>query len=263
MKDFLQGNSYLTIFIPITRRWVLDELFRNIKNWHVDDETTDLLFYIDSDDEMLLNACKNYMSTVFFKNRDVVFSGNRAPSEISTEHRRKRIADAHNEIKKHIKDTRYTVGVEDDTLLEPDAIPRLLNNIKKRRNAGFVEGVQVGRWGKKMIGAWRVNDIENPTQCCTLPAIKTDEHLLEKIDGGGFYCFITPTRLFKETPARYDNDFYGPDVNYGIDLRKKGFENYIDWSIHTKHRTQRGVLVPRDADSVIKGEKTNGVWKQL
>ena len=61
--------------------------------------------------------------------------------------RRRRIAAIHNEIHKLIKPCEYVFLIEDDGALPPDALSRLLADYKAHPYAGFIEGVELGRWG--------------------------------------------------------------------------------------------------------------------
>ena len=60
---------------------------------------------------------------------------------------RRRIAAIHNEIHKLIKPCEYVFLIEDDGALPPDALSRLLADYKAHPYAGFIEGVELGRWG--------------------------------------------------------------------------------------------------------------------
>ena len=66
--------------------------------------------------------------------------------DFSINTRRRRIAAIHNEIHKLIKPCEYVFLIEDDGALPPDALSRLLADYKAHPYAGFIEGVELGRW---------------------------------------------------------------------------------------------------------------------
>ena len=71
----------------------------------------------------------------------------RAAARLRINTRRRRIAAIHNEIHKLIKPCEYVFLIEDDGALPPDALSRLLADYKADPYGGFIEGVELGRWG--------------------------------------------------------------------------------------------------------------------
>lgn len=219
----------LSVFLPISRPDV-GELISSIQKQTV--KADEYIALIDTDTEI---ALPDWIKTHY--------TGRGKPIEPSVTERRKRIVQVNNEARDLIGDTDYVISVEDDTIIPEDAFEKLLY-MATTKEIGTAQGVQVGRWGIQMIGAWRVNDVHNPTEALTLPYISTDARVIEKIDAGGWYCYITPTKLFKEIERGWHGEPYGPDVVYGLELRKKGYQNYIDWSLVTGHQKGARVLWP-------------------
>jgi len=58
-----------------------------------------------------------------------------------------------------IKPSEYVFLIEDDGVLPADALSRLLADYQRRSHAGFIEGVELGRWGISHVGAWRGDDV--------------------------------------------------------------------------------------------------------
>lgn len=253
-----------SIIIPITRHWALDKLFECLDDLICDTEKTELILYVDTDNNAVRLACYNYCDfSTKFTDKKVLISDNPAPSEVRINVRRDRIVEGREKIKELIsEDSEYIFGVEDDTIFPADSIKRMLRSIQ-RKETGFVQGVQVGRWSIKYIGAWRVNDLENPTKILTLPFLNAEgktDRFLERIDAGGFYCYMTKTKLFKEIKGEWHDDCFGPDVCYGLELRKQGFINYIDWGLICGHN-DFGVIIKPDKDTKgVKYNKINNRW---
>lgn len=173
--------------------------------------------------------------------------------------RRKRIAELNNFAKDYIK-TKWLFAVEDDTVVPSDTLVKLQRDYNNHPYAGFIEGVEVGRWNIPHIGAWRTDDIYNPTRFESL--LPNYELRIEPIDAGGLYCYLTKSENF------LDHDFLdfkqyglGPDVGFGMGLRQKGLKNYIDWSIKCRHLTKRGeIILDSNIDQVILNKTEKG-WR--
>lgn len=84
---------------------------------------------------------------------------------------------------------------------------------------------------------------------------------IEMIDAGGFYCYLTKFESFMKHEFEPYLQVLGPDVNYGLALRKTGSTNYVDWSIKCEHYDQKGQLVKKNPvqSTLTKGEKN---WTQ-
>lgn len=257
----------ILIAIPLTRKWAvqlqIEQLIMLNKFTDID---THILFFIDNKDltiDYVENQCKDLEIPYSIYN-----TGNKPPHEIRLNHRRDRIRDMLTLLQEHIKgmikEFDLLFMVEDDTNIQSDALERLMlayreltaNNV----NVGFIEGVQVGRHGIRMIGAWRCNDLEEPSRMETIPY--NQQAVYEKIDGGGLYCFITPMKLFLGHRFFWDGECFGPDVTFGLELRKKGFVNIIDWTVQTGHVDRHGnCLLPDENVKQAKYLKVDNVWK--
>lgn len=263
----------VVIFIPISRDQHLDRLFVSLEALDCDTETTSLLAYVDGD-RFLYERVSALVEASKFAGRRCVKRPYEKPTN-GLHARRKRIAAIKNESKALIGDCDYVFGIEDDTIVPPHTLSKFLNDYAAYPYAGFIEGVELGRWDIPYVGAWRADDVYEPTKIESLmphrvkgltdadgsPLLDIDE-----IDAGGFYCYLTKREhymMHEYRPFGY-NDM-GPDVNFGLFLRQQGFKNYIDWSVSCEHRTRggRGITItsttPQQAAMVKRGED----WEQF
>ena len=168
--------------------------------------------------------------------------------------RRVRIADIHNLAVKLIEDTDWVWCIEDDGILEPDALEKLVDTVERVPNVGMVTGVELGRHGNPYVGAWRVDNID---EIKTIESLSNKYHLevLEEIDACGLYCALIRADYYKKHKF-IGNNGLGPDVNLGLFLRKQGFDNYIDWSLGVTHlgvvEHEEVEVKPSDKSTVVK-----------
>jgi hypothetical protein len=134
----------------------------------------------------------------------------------------------------------YVFGIEDDTIVPPFALKRLLRGYESKPNAGFIQGVEIGRWGVNYIGAWQVDNIYDTKKFTSLPLGDG----LQEIDAGGFYCFLTKYEYYVNHDFKpYENNVLGPDIDYGIAMRQQGMRNYTDWTVKCKHYNRNGGII--------------------
>lgn len=254
----------VTIFMPITRAWRVAKVAEMLAKLDTEGYVCDLLICIDSTEiteHYVSNALEKWEIPYKYK---IIHTGKRPAVETNIATRRDRIVEMLEFSTKHIGDTDFVFMVEDDSQIEPNAMRDLLTNFAHIETAGvkvgLIEGVQVGRHGYRMIGGWRTDDLENPTVMQTIPFNRN--FLLEKIDGGGLYCMITPTHLFKAHKWYWHDNCFSVDVTYGLELRKKGYQNFIDWSVEAGHVQQDGAtLYPNESCVVVRYEKEpEGHW---
>lgn len=255
------------IFMPITRAWRMNEIAQMLGRLDTHGFKCELLVCIDNaniTEHFVANAFEKYELTIPYR---IIQTKKYPVGEVNMASRRNRITEMLEFSKKHIGDTDFVFMVEDDTDIKPLAMKALIvdyaNLTKAGAKVGFVEGVQVGRHGYRMIGGWRIDDLENPQVMQTIPFRR--DILIEKIDGGGLYCFITPTNLFKSHTWHWEAECLSVDVMYGIDLRKKGYQNFIDWTVEAGHVQQdKSTLLPNDKCVVVRYEKQPaGHWKLI
>ncbi len=192
------------------------------------------------------------------KNIVVFNSGNPPPKKMDMVSRRNRIARLRNMTKDEIGGSDFVFSFEDDTILPVGAIENLVEDWKRLDNPGFIQGVQIGRWGHSYIGGWRVDNIQNPEHYETvLPSSQS----IDTIDAGGFYCYLTSTQLYKSVDYDWQEPC-GPDVAYGLKLRQLGYNNYIDYRLLCGHIDREKIIYPVFSEVVrVTIDKTGNRWR--
>lgn len=258
------------IVVPLTRKWAVEMIAKQFAAMNrFTDINIEMLVFIDNAD-----ISESFVTDKFEK-YEVPFayrfdnSKRQAPHEIRIYYRRDRIVEMLGMVQESIRGMKRQFDmlfmVEDDTKIQADALQRLLSDYKELTDqnvkVGIIEGVQVGRHGIRMIGAWRTDDVHNPTKMATIPF--NTSSFFEKIDGGGLYCYIVPMQLFLDHRFYWHDECFAPDVTFGIELRKKGYTNIIDWTVVTGHADQSGnVLYPNENCTVAAYEKQpDGKWQ--
>lgn len=289
--------SRTVIFIPISRDEHLDRLFTSLELLDCDASTTSLLTYVDGN-KALHDRVSQLTEASKFTTRQCIRRKFEKPTN-GLHARRRRITAIKNESKRFIGECDYVFGIEDDTIVPTHALTKLLSDYGAYPYAGFIEGVELGRWGVPYVGAWQADDVYEPTKIeSAMPpgwfkpydgkvyeGKRTDEVLSEttaaftagveqgrrssnvqEIDAGGFYCYLTKRELYMAHEyAPFGHNDLGPDVNYGLYLRQNGYKNYIDWSIKCEHRMRNGSSV--SLSSTTPGQvamvKEGDDWKQI
>ena len=242
----------ITVFCPFTRAEYVRRWFDDLASTDLKAENTNLVFIIDIGEDQfgqnigakiysrILDEMQRtyYRQYVIARNYDHHVSG-------SIPARRKRIAEIHNQSKEMIKavDGQFVLGLEDDTVFTNLCVERLYRKFVEHEDTGLVSAYEAGRWNQKIIGIWGFDNVDDPKSCWTeLP--KTD---YEEIDAAGMYCYLTPTELYLQHDySSEDWQPWGPDVNYGLDLRRKGYTNYVDWSQACGHIDFDRIITPND-----------------
>lgn len=254
----------ITIFCAFTRRWAVEGWLENLAGVSHDPALTNLCIIVDCDETYIANTIKKFAEARGYRSFHVKINDNHRPNEVQLAYRRQRVAHVHNQSKDliNLTDGEIIIGLEDDTVFdrlssfEPLYAPLLDNS------AAFVEGVQVGRWGANMIGAWEFDDVHNPHEISTLlPGVGYQE-----ITGGGWYGYAT--RRGHYLNCEYYTSTaqpWGPDVNYGVWLRQQGHKCLVNWDIMFGHKDYNKVLYPDDdkirlAKIVFNKNELTGKW---
>jgi len=244
----------VTVFVPLTREWALDRFLPSLDNLEMPWLGTEVYFYIDTDNQNIINRATAFLEERKdkFNGSKILISGNPAPTNTRISIQRNRIIEMKERSKKDIKGS-YVFGIEDDTLVPPNAFRKMYDDFQLDYNVGYIEGVQVGRHGIKMAGVWKVDDLRNPTIQKTLEPPKYES--LEPITGGGFYCYLTLAYLYQNIKYRFFAECFGPDVCYVMDVLKEGYKAYVNWTIKTIHITPK-------QDLLVDGKIVSVVWKK-
>jgi len=228
----------VTIVMPVSRPDFLKRIFAQLDMMECDAESTNLLCYVDGPVDLFAKTRDMVVQTKFHE-KLCVYRKKGLPNISHLRQRRKRIADIHNEIKGMIGTCDFIFLIEDDTLFPTNTLKKLLHDYTLNPYAGFISGVQVGRWGFNVLGIWAV---DNPYNVQKIESLLPKTEILQKIDAAGFFCCLTRRQTYLSCNLEPFDVILGPDVFYGIYARKQGLYNYVDWSISTSHLTKRGEI---------------------
>lgn len=237
----------ITIFCPFTRLEMMDRWFDDLASTDLDPSQTNLAFIIDTDEEEPLIYARIMQEMNRTKFRKFLITRNRDHhvNPVNIPIRRKRIAEIHNQSKAMISelDGVYVLGLEDDTVFTNLSVKRLYQPFLQYEDCGLVSTYEAGRWHNKIIGIWQFDDVNNPTQCWTM----LPDKYYEEIDAAGMYCYLTPKELYLEHHYNsQDWEPWGPDVNYGLYLRREGYRNFVDWSQPCGHSDGGIIITPNN-----------------
>ena len=249
----------VTIVIPVSRPDFLKRVFTQLELLDCNREDTNILCYIDGD-MRLFEVARNLTEKSKFAKRLAVYRNRGVANVSSFKRRRIRIAEIHNELKKYIYSAKYLFLIEDDTIVRTDALKKMLDLYSVYPHAGFISGVQLGRWGFTTAGIWKVKN--NPYDIQSIESVMPGQGV-EEIDAAGLYCCLTKFDVYKKFDFKPYDDILGPDVAYGIWLRQQGYKNYVDWSITTRHLTKQGeITLSNTKVQQIKFVKQGENWDQ-
>lgn len=239
----------VTIILPVSRPDYLKRIFAQLELMACDATKTNLFVYVDGNLQ-LFEIARNLTVQSKFNQKLCVFRRKGIPDIASVVKRRQRISDIHNEIKEYVNKCEYVFLIEDDTLIPTNTFEKMQKNYVQKPHAGLITGVQINRWGFNTTGIWHVDNPYDIKEIKSLvPPVNTMQKLFteqpktfQEIDAAGFYCMFTSWELYQSVSHKPFAPILGPDVNYGIELRTKGYKNYVDWSINTIHLTKKGEI---------------------
>lgn len=225
----------VTIVLLVSREKFLPRVIECLENLDCNKQNTSLLCVVDGDDN-LFTKTRNHLQHLLFENILCVKSGTEgSPYNLDIKDRRRRIALAHNKARTLLPNhTQYVFSVEDDTLIPRNSL-KLLMDVAIRHSAfAQVSGVELGRWGRPYVGAWRANDIYDLKELTSLSNRANTETTEESIDACGLFCTLIRGDLYKNHEFTWTKGL-GPDVSFGIENRILGFENFIHWGVPCTH----------------------------
>lgn len=250
----------VTIFCAFTRQWAVQAWLDNLLNMEHDPSRTNLCIIVDGDMHLIANSIGGFAERHGYRSFHVKINEDWHANEVRLSVRRMRVADVHNQSKDLIAKTdgEFILGLEDDTVFDRDPyfLLKLLRPFDDNQ-VGFVEGVQMGRWGANIIGAWEADNAASPTKIKTLlPPINPNEtprsytvdgiHY-QNISGGGWYGYVTRRYLYLNCEYYTSTaQPWGPDVNYGLWLHQREYKCLIDWRVIFGHNDVGKILYPDD-----------------
>ena len=253
-------DKRVVILVLLSRKWRVEETINQLNNLQTGKYRKSVTVIVDNPGIDV----DYFKSKLKFKSKKVIRSGLKRISAINIPTRRQRIIDLLELAKNYINGKGYLfileddTGIKSDTLLQLEADYQMLSN--KMLKVGVVSGLQAGRWGVKMIGAWMVDNINDPYIYRTVK-YDTSNRKFQEVDATGLYCLITKINTFKSVTFR--QNFFGADVNFGIDLRRQGYRNYVDWRVRCTHITQNDIIYVDSKCVELAYEKSNNTFNRL
>jgi hypothetical protein len=253
-------KTTVTVVCFFTREWAVDRWLENFDKLNINRGLTELVWWIDVVNPELYRKLFDYLMRTQndWGGIKLIQSDQYQANEVRQFARRDRIALIHNQIKEYIGDTKWVFGLEDDTVFDTECFKNLFIDFMAQDNAGYITGVQVGRWNIKMIGGWRADNINKPTKMST---VEYQEKGIEEIDGGGLFCYLTTTALFKGIEYKWEAEPLSVDVCFGLAVKRMGFGCYIDYGVVTGHNTEAGVLYPNENVVVAEFNLVDNEWQ--
>lgn len=233
----------ITVFCPFTRPEMVNRWFDDLMTTDLVPSNTNLAFIIDCDEPRIYaRIMENINKRGPFRNFIIIRNEQHIVNPMNIPVRRQRIAEIHEQSKDLIAnmDGIFVLGLEDDTVFENLNVERLYNKAKLDQ-VGLISAYEAGRWYNKIIGIWNFDDVYNPKECWTI--LPSEGY--EEIDAAGFYAYLTRTDYYID--HQYNTELWqpwGPDVNYGLDLRRSGLTNFVDWTQPCGHADQGIIITP-------------------
>lgn len=247
----------VTIVLLVSRNFLLDKLFLALNELECQTTETNLLCIVDGDLKLFLRT-KKMVSISKFGEKLCIRADSTNPSRSQVQ-RRKRVAELHNMASQYIGEADYILTIEDDGIIPKDALVKLLKHMKNL-DAGFVSGLELGRWTTAYPGGWLFDNPEEPNELrsVTLP----DKPGLVKIHAAGWYCCLVKKQLYEGFPHSPDRH-WGPDINFGRIISSQGHHNYMDTSIVVDHHTEAGKIINLATTQVrnVCLRKDKGTWR--
>jgi hypothetical protein len=230
-----------TIILPISREQHLLKVFTSLEMLECDRDRTSLLAFVDGEAD-LFSTARNLVEQSKFAVRLCVqgnIPGERREFSINT--RRRRIAAIQNACRELVEPCDHVFLIEDDGVLPAGALSRLRQDHLSYPHAGFVTGVQYGRWGINHLGLWAVDDPYEPMK---IESLMPSSGVAE-VDAAGLYATLMRYDLYKKHEFKPFGEALGPDFNMGIELRQEGYRNYVDFDVWVDHLKPDGTALTR------------------
>lgn len=221
----------LTVFCPFTRAWAVAPFFDALAASDVPRD--EFVAYIDSDDAALADAVEERATALGFMVR-VAISGVAPPGESDHAERRRRHVAMRNASKSLVGDGPLLL-LEDDTLIPPDTYAHLAETL---RDCAWASGVEVGRWGRRPVGAWHV---ESNGVIATVTSLMRGDRDAEAIDAGGFFCALTTGSVYRV--LRFSDLGIGLDIAATLGLSRAGYRLMVDWRVACAHLVVDGSII--------------------
>jgi len=159
--------------------------------------------------------------------------------------RRRRISDNHTLLRAEVKfrldqeKFDYIFQFEGDSELPEDCIEQMIKTAEplESNEFGYLTGVQVGRHGLYCIGAWHFTEDRK-----SFSSVDHTKKGVIEIDASGFYCLLADPKAWLQGVASYNEERWGPDVNFGLSLKECGYKIYADMDLQIGHKSTNGII---------------------
>lgn len=260
-------HPVITIFCPFTRRWAVEQWIENLRNVEYDPALAHLAFIVDTDEPFIATHLKRFNESKPHRSFQIRMNDRHFPNEVRLSVRRIRIAEVKNQSKAMVANTdcEFVIGLEDDTVFNRlPSFERLLQPMIDNPKIGYVTGVQIGRWGIRMVGAWNIDDPWNPRRASTILPPQNGKGGYEAISAGGWYGYATSKKLYLDHEYHSaSTQPWGPDINYGLWLQQQGYECLIDWNTPFGHNDYNKIAYPETyplARATFTKDTNTGKW---
>jgi hypothetical protein len=148
------------------------------------------------------------------------------------------------------------VSLEDDTLVPPDAVTRLLSTLSDHGNKAFVSGIETNRGPyedvKTRLGVHYIKRRGN--RILERVSLDPDTRGIVPVDAAGWYCFATTRDIFLSGFLGIEKYFYeiprfALDMFHTNNLRQRGVPIIADFDIWCYH------IEPRATDILLWGKE--------
>jgi len=231
----------LVVFCPFTRLWAVEPFFAALAASDVPLEDAIFVGYVDSDSTILLEAVEQAALDLPFAGVMTYFSNWMPPAETKNSASRRIRHGIMRETSKTLVGDGEVLLLEDDTLIPPDTFAHLSES---RQDGDWVIGSEVGRWGKRPVGVWKVTEKKGkPYRLDSMMPKKG----VESADATGLYCVLTDAAIYKSIDFGTWNNAMGHDVYVTWLLKKAGKKLLVDWRVPCIHITMNGSITIDDA----------------
>jgi len=161
--------------------------------------------------------------------------------------RHQAICRTYNFSKSYVEPSNFVFLLEDD-VIPPENVLKNLMSLMRNPRVGCAIGnlryrPQDGNHGTPL--AWEIEseyEIQNGSvrkSHSVWPAQPQDEGV-EEVSSGTFGCTLIREPLWRNTElVPWSETIFGTDVNFGPQIREKGYKTMIDWSVRCRHYFQK------------------------
>lgn len=248
---------YVSVVVTVSREECVDMVVDQLREIAAGPYQAEVILAIDNRRIKRMQLLAD-VEAMGFRNVQVYVTEPPSRPANSVVSRRKRIAMIRNATKELIGGSQFVFSFEDDTIIPERAVESLMKAYEESaEQVGVVSGVQIARWGRQYCGLWNIDQLDGPER---YESVALKQSGVEAVDTTGFYCYLTPTQFYKDVEYGWQAPL-GPDVDYGLKLRRRGMTNLVDWSVVCGHLSGDRVLWPDKDTKQLAFVKDGHRWK--